>query len=550
MGGLIARYAIGLLASPDTGTVAGLMPVCFVSIATPHLGCSSHHPNEVTWQGSPYMRWLAAGLRSGHLGGLQHMMQAADTEYTAAAIVLDGEEGPAKQYSSSSGHNSISSKNHKSWALAAFSCRSVVQLMGCDVWWGPPKQHMLQFNASCNSTTAAMHGCCTCAANDHSSVAHGGTTASISAANAGATDTRNRQAAADSNVSSCALLASCKCSYGSWKISANCNACGNSHSDGSNPSSGDSNVNCNSGAMPLPLLDYMVQDVELQCTCCGANHCCCFLTGLGLFEHRATYSTAGGDHLIPWSSSSLLFPEELPAKCGSVAVLPSPALLAWHPHIVEHPARNMQQQQQQQGKQQQRAASSYGGAAEDQQLQQAGQQQPQQPEQPEHCMQQHEGQLNGLPQQQQHEQHEQAAVRTRLSGKGQQWQQRQQEERWQQQTHMPHLCKGPDETPWKSCAISKAAAAAAAPGDAPDSNAATAIGASAHLTATGTKGVLARRLLQLQSVGSWRRYHVVWPRLCLGSAHCNIQYNGPMNFVGRAVVEHLVKMLTAENHKQ
>lgn len=47
MGGLIARYAIGLLSDPTTGTVAGLQAGCYVSIASPHLGCSSSHPEEV-----------------------------------------------------------------------------------------------------------------------------------------------------------------------------------------------------------------------------------------------------------------------------------------------------------------------------------------------------------------------------------------------------------------------------------------------------------------------------------------------------------------------
>lgn len=47
MGGLIARYALGLLANPDTGRVAGLRPVSFVSVAAPHIGCSSDHTEKV-----------------------------------------------------------------------------------------------------------------------------------------------------------------------------------------------------------------------------------------------------------------------------------------------------------------------------------------------------------------------------------------------------------------------------------------------------------------------------------------------------------------------
>lgn len=50
MGGLIARYALGLLANPKTCKVAGLSPGHFISIASPHLGCSSNHPEEVRRQ--------------------------------------------------------------------------------------------------------------------------------------------------------------------------------------------------------------------------------------------------------------------------------------------------------------------------------------------------------------------------------------------------------------------------------------------------------------------------------------------------------------------
>jgi hypothetical protein len=36
------------------------------------------------------------------------------------------------------------------------------------------------------------------------------------------------------------------------------------------------------------------------------------------------------------------------------------------------------------------------------------------------------------------------------------------------------------------------------------------------------RGVLQARLWRLQGM-EWRRMHVVWPRLCLGNSHCNIQ---------------------------
>jgi hypothetical protein len=57
MGGLITRYALGVLAglpvggggTPPPGTLLGgrLRARCLVTIATPHLACSSSHPEEV-----------------------------------------------------------------------------------------------------------------------------------------------------------------------------------------------------------------------------------------------------------------------------------------------------------------------------------------------------------------------------------------------------------------------------------------------------------------------------------------------------------------------
>ena len=41
LGGLIARYAAGRLYDPATGLIAGLRPRHYVSIASPHLGCTS-----------------------------------------------------------------------------------------------------------------------------------------------------------------------------------------------------------------------------------------------------------------------------------------------------------------------------------------------------------------------------------------------------------------------------------------------------------------------------------------------------------------------------
>lgn len=47
MGGLILRHAAGQLYSPDTGLVAGLQPMHFITMATPHLGCDASGESQV-----------------------------------------------------------------------------------------------------------------------------------------------------------------------------------------------------------------------------------------------------------------------------------------------------------------------------------------------------------------------------------------------------------------------------------------------------------------------------------------------------------------------
>jgi hypothetical protein len=47
-------------------------------------------------------------------------------------------------------------------------------------------------------------------------------------------------------------------------------------------------------AAAAPLLDVLARDVLLHCSSCGARRAFWFLSGLKMFQHRATYSSAGG----------------------------------------------------------------------------------------------------------------------------------------------------------------------------------------------------------------------------------------------------------------
>ncbi|KXZ41037.1 hypothetical protein GPECTOR_926g184 [Gonium pectorale] len=71
MGGMIARYALGVLYRPEDGSIAGLAPRHLVTLATPHLGLTvDDGPAQV-----PFVAWSG---RLPLLGpGLQRALQSA-----------------------------------------------------------------------------------------------------------------------------------------------------------------------------------------------------------------------------------------------------------------------------------------------------------------------------------------------------------------------------------------------------------------------------------------------------------------------------------------
>lgn len=52
MGGLLVRYAVGVLYDPQARTVAGLTPCHFITMATPHAGCDADGLSQVGWCGA------------------------------------------------------------------------------------------------------------------------------------------------------------------------------------------------------------------------------------------------------------------------------------------------------------------------------------------------------------------------------------------------------------------------------------------------------------------------------------------------------------------
>jgi alpha-beta hydrolase superfamily lysophospholipase len=49
MGGLIVRHAAGNLYDPSSKLVAGLQPIHFIAMASPHLGCDASGESQVCY---------------------------------------------------------------------------------------------------------------------------------------------------------------------------------------------------------------------------------------------------------------------------------------------------------------------------------------------------------------------------------------------------------------------------------------------------------------------------------------------------------------------
>ncbi len=83
MGGLLARYAVGALFSPRDGTVCGLAPRHFVTLATPHMGCDAEGLAQV-----PFIGWSAAIPLIG--GPVAQLLQRASVPVASALLGRTG----------------------------------------------------------------------------------------------------------------------------------------------------------------------------------------------------------------------------------------------------------------------------------------------------------------------------------------------------------------------------------------------------------------------------------------------------------------------------
>jgi len=85
MGGLISRYAIGRLFSPGDGTLLGLQPAHYITMATPHLGCDGFGVSQV-----PLLGWARGVPLIGD--SIQRAMVAAAAPVTAVMFGKSGHQ--------------------------------------------------------------------------------------------------------------------------------------------------------------------------------------------------------------------------------------------------------------------------------------------------------------------------------------------------------------------------------------------------------------------------------------------------------------------------
>lgn len=284
------------------------------------------------------MRWLGAAVRSGRLGCASaapslpllesfvdscqeaeavaeqcSVTEAADnldghagnkaTERATSELVSQGEKGFGSSGASNSiGSNKTARKAAGGRAWPWTPCRSVVQLLGCDVWQGPTA-------AACPAaaTTAASRRTPTVdeglPGSDSRADDHG---CSSSTGNTSASQEGSGAAGPASGVGREAypgglILPGCCCTNGPVAFvldAAHEQAQKESCCEGPRglvhaPTTSTLGNQQSRETAPAPLLDMLVRDVELQCRGCGAVQACYFLAALKLFKRRTVYSSAG-----------------------------------------------------------------------------------------------------------------------------------------------------------------------------------------------------------------------------------------------------------------
>lgn len=87
LGGLFARYAIGVLYSSDTGTIAGLDPINFITLATPHLGVRGKNQLPFLF-GVPFLEKLALPLAPIVIGRTGRQLFLTDGKASKPPLLL------------------------------------------------------------------------------------------------------------------------------------------------------------------------------------------------------------------------------------------------------------------------------------------------------------------------------------------------------------------------------------------------------------------------------------------------------------------------------
>ncbi|GLC52657.1 hypothetical protein PLESTB_000654200 [Pleodorina starrii] len=270
MGGLLLRYAIGVLYNPSTGRVAGLRPSHFITLATPHMGCDADGLAQV-----PFIGWVP-------VKPVQRMLQVLSIP-TASLLfrrtgrqffMADGTTTTTTTTTTSNRRNAATSAMGGSSSTSSSSLNRIGGSSG---------------SSGISSSGVAANGTAAAAAGSRSGLRPSPSSPATAAAATAANGTAAAAAAAAAN--------------------------GVVAGTAGPPSTA-----------PLPLLYRMTQDEPER----GLY----FYSALASFASRTAYANTDGDHLVGWANSSLRFMHQLPTLAPEAArargvVLQDPLMAAF-----------------------------------------------------------------------------------------------------------------------------------------------------------------------------------------------------------------------------
>ncbi|GIL80454.1 hypothetical protein Vretifemale_9661, partial [Volvox reticuliferus] len=255
MGGLLLRYAIGVLYNPATGRIAGLQPSHFITLATPHVGCDAEGLAQV-----PFIGWFS-------VRPVQRILQVLSVPTATLMFRRTGRQFFLADGSSSNANNNSDDNGNGNSSIPVRDNSGMIS--GSRRIGSSSITRNLRASASSPAVAmnaAAVTGPSSIALQPQTQAQSSMVTATANGLELTAATATATAAAAAANATAAAVPAAT--------------------------------------GMSLPLLYRMTHDEPER----GLY----FYSALASFASRTVYANTDGDHLVGWANSSLRFLHQLP----------------------------------------------------------------------------------------------------------------------------------------------------------------------------------------------------------------------------------------------